>query len=853
MPSPLASSLESISGYRPVYPPGDPQADKNPIVYSHLHMNAAGKRYFVLSRISDYGLDYSQRANKIAHHVVLEPQELASGGPAALLEQSGFMETTWDGKPRVLPSGRSIPSNDRLPAICRTWQRLTGDAGWAGVLAESLLADPDQQAYLIFQPGMNVLALMTEAIALLPREHRWDASFSTYFTSLPPGVNCNWRCVLAGSAEANQSRRFVRALRIDLTQPIGNAAGGNLVELARTGKLPSRSVSAAPLTMAPERQAPPSRPSPISLSQTSRDALPPLATEDEFKTLPPEPGHSRQGPPLPPSRAKDRARKASSKKDWLVWTAGLIIILASIAAATYFIVTHGETDLQVADADETDGRVATVPPGVINDPNTTTDVSESTTPKESTSSFSKPNPSEKEIAKPPVSVDKPSSPKTTEVDGSSLSPPMPTKENAVPKNDTPDMPTQALENSTYRGANAMRPARTIRAPNKPYYFHLPDVNGDSQAIALKLPSDFSINNESTFDFVLPNVPQNGQDAWPKGKPSKDGIDIYEHKTVNKTALGKFYRTDDELFFHWARFSPSVAIQATLLRFCAIRIKSGEDVLFVVLHESSANASLLVVADELLEKQLMQARKRKPLSESRKSWTIMPRLSSKSNPITPADRGSFPLEHFLKLSLVSLTLKSAKGESLHFEPVHGKPPGDPKDKLRHFANELDLESKDKDLVNPLIVHEGNGLIEIGVNHVACANIQSKLEDQFDKLLHTIPTPDDRSDKENDKKPTEAFQKFSETLRVYSREISGGFPPALKRLNTTPWRYHDSQDAFDNLLKSAKDLRDASQKLKLLEGSDDLYIADAEISYGMAWDNQKPIPVLLRYQSPQKKTN
>jgi hypothetical protein len=236
MPVPLMTALESMSAYRHVYPPGDRLAARNPVAWSHLKMNVAGRSYHVLSRVADYGLDYSQRGNKLAHHVALETSEQTPGGPASVLDEAGNMESTWDGRPRLIPSGRRLRAASHPPAVCTAWQNMTGDAGWAGMLAESFLANAERQAYIVFEPGMDLLPLMTEAIALLPAERRWDVTFSTYFTSLPPGVSCTWRCVLSGSPEAEQARKFAKALHIDLCQPVPPAVGGSLVQAARTGR-----------------------------------------------------------------------------------------------------------------------------------------------------------------------------------------------------------------------------------------------------------------------------------------------------------------------------------------------------------------------------------------------------------------------------------------------------------------------------------------------------------------------------------------------------------------------------------------------------------------------------------------
>jgi hypothetical protein len=231
----LADRLEALSGYQPVFPPHDPSAPLNPIVFSHLRLTIAGKTMSVLSRIGPAGLDYTGRPNKYAHHVVLDASERPEGGPAWLLSQPGFLQSAWEGDPREIPAGRVPPHGDHQPGAARAWQALTGDGGWAGVLAKAFLADPRRTAFLVFRPGMDVLSLFVEALALLPAARRWDVDFSTYFTPLPQGVNCAWRAVLEGSAEAKNARRLPNVLVLDLCQVMARAQGGALVHLGRTG------------------------------------------------------------------------------------------------------------------------------------------------------------------------------------------------------------------------------------------------------------------------------------------------------------------------------------------------------------------------------------------------------------------------------------------------------------------------------------------------------------------------------------------------------------------------------------------------------------------------------------------
>ena len=81
----LAQQLEMLSGYRHAFALNDPRVSLNPVNYSHLIIELGGRRYHVLSRIADAGVDYTQRTNKLAHHVALEESERVAAGPAALL------------------------------------------------------------------------------------------------------------------------------------------------------------------------------------------------------------------------------------------------------------------------------------------------------------------------------------------------------------------------------------------------------------------------------------------------------------------------------------------------------------------------------------------------------------------------------------------------------------------------------------------------------------------------------------------------------------------------------------------------------------------------------------------------
>ena len=186
MPINLATRLETLSGFRHVYPPQDPNAEQNPVCYSHLKLTIGGNRVSVLSRIAAYGVDYSGRTNKLAHHVVLEPHEQPPAGPAWVLGQSNVMRETWNGQNQTPPSGPSIAMQNQSPRICDLWGRIAGDTGWGGYVASSLASQSPRPLWILFDISQRstLLALINESIALLSPSQRWNATFSTYYTRL---------------------------------------------------------------------------------------------------------------------------------------------------------------------------------------------------------------------------------------------------------------------------------------------------------------------------------------------------------------------------------------------------------------------------------------------------------------------------------------------------------------------------------------------------------------------------------------------------------------------------------------------------------------------------------------------
>ncbi|TWU00459.1 hypothetical protein Pla108_14100 [Botrimarina colliarenosi] len=234
----LAEQLESLSGYKHLFKAGGPQAHLNPVNYSYLRLRIGGIDHFVLSRIADCGLDYTQRSNKIAHHVVLDASELNPAGPAAIAGQAEYFARGWEGDPRTLPPSRRPTPPDVVASRCTAWEAAMGDAGWGGVLARHAIERPNEPAYVIFPSGTDLLPLFAESQRLMPPTARWTCSFSTYFAITPPGVDCLWRGIAEGTPEAERLRRTPDRLVIDLAQRGPALESSPYTEAARTGTLP---------------------------------------------------------------------------------------------------------------------------------------------------------------------------------------------------------------------------------------------------------------------------------------------------------------------------------------------------------------------------------------------------------------------------------------------------------------------------------------------------------------------------------------------------------------------------------------------------------------------------------------
>jgi len=229
MAQPMADLLISLSSYKHLFPAGDAQ---NPKLRSLRHRALGGQMHYVLSQVTDCGLDHLGRLNKLAHHIALTEEELTEAGPTALLRHDDWMQSTWDAEPQIL-SPRILPESPSATVCPIAWQQITGDAGWAGFLAEHCLRPETKPVCLIHEPEVDPLTLYHEAFMLLEPSDRWSTSFTTYDPSANHRQEYRIRSVPTTSPHCYALRADPRYETLDLTEPLPSPPESTWVDRAR--------------------------------------------------------------------------------------------------------------------------------------------------------------------------------------------------------------------------------------------------------------------------------------------------------------------------------------------------------------------------------------------------------------------------------------------------------------------------------------------------------------------------------------------------------------------------------------------------------------------------------------------
>jgi hypothetical protein len=298
----VAERLAGRAAYPHPFPFGDP---RNPHVLFHRIERVGDRTTHILGSIRDAGGSFTGRSNHLAELIAIDSAETRGlpGGPGFAALEFPWLGR-WTGEPRAVPLAEeiAIPAHDpsdpeatRLPARCTAWERATGDAGWAGELAQSFL--DGRRALIWAGDAVNVLELFTEALRLLPASVRWQVTFNTCEIEPFPA---RWRAVrpelgLVGNYEPTNELRLVLG---KIRESRSRAPDHALSRQAR-GEAPAREN-----TSAPSRDR-------GNVSATSEDDAALRATLREIS----ETRRRRTGPAV----VARTATKAPGMQRWVLW------------------------------------------------------------------------------------------------------------------------------------------------------------------------------------------------------------------------------------------------------------------------------------------------------------------------------------------------------------------------------------------------------------------------------------------------------------------------------------------------------------------------------------------------------
>ncbi|MBO5684601.1 MAG: hypothetical protein J6R92_06595 [Akkermansia sp.] len=157
--------------------------------FSYTLINQAGNTWHVLTCTQNAGTDYSGRMCHIAHHLILNQDEVRTLHDSALrptpaglmlaLRNTGFWKSRWEGEPRYLTTAPALTKDDLPDAEAQpTWKTYTGHKA----NARALYTPPYERDCLITiargTDSVDILKLFHES-DWLTHSRGWGISFTT--------------------------------------------------------------------------------------------------------------------------------------------------------------------------------------------------------------------------------------------------------------------------------------------------------------------------------------------------------------------------------------------------------------------------------------------------------------------------------------------------------------------------------------------------------------------------------------------------------------------------------------------------------------------------------------------------
>jgi hypothetical protein len=176
----LVRELERLSVYDFGQQIGGNRVDIS--VYRKIALGS--EEFFVLTKICDAGMDYTNRTNYLAHHLILDGFEIATcPSPAEIFLNWNGWKRKWEEGPRYLTPGEEVTltgfkSTGLVP--CKNWLSFTNDPGNASSLVSQSMVVPIVIENVPNQSS-HLLQLFAESSALLKISlDAWDFSFTTF-------------------------------------------------------------------------------------------------------------------------------------------------------------------------------------------------------------------------------------------------------------------------------------------------------------------------------------------------------------------------------------------------------------------------------------------------------------------------------------------------------------------------------------------------------------------------------------------------------------------------------------------------------------------------------------------------
>jgi len=219
------------------------------------------EEFFVVTRIRDAGLDYTNRTNYLAHHLILDSFEIATvPSPAEILSNWSGWLSQWDGPPRYFDEGEEVDlSNCKMPGLipANGWLAASNDPGNAAILVSPAMKKP---VVLEVHPGQeeSLLKLFAESSALLKLSlDAWDYSFTTFLQENDDARGFSWIGARGQPAaeRVKQSASNYLDLREFASSMVNDPIDDDLAHVARKGPKAKATGAKSPKTRAKSPKA----------------------------------------------------------------------------------------------------------------------------------------------------------------------------------------------------------------------------------------------------------------------------------------------------------------------------------------------------------------------------------------------------------------------------------------------------------------------------------------------------------------------------------------------------------------------------------------------------------------------